>query len=119
MHSQVAVYLFIRNMSENFAHNMGSLHLICLVNENDLKKKETDYTNILEMIVRDIKILETFGVDLDYNTNLKGKIDDENFLIVRENVVFLYRLSLQSQVRSLMSLSIIWVATLHMVWPKV
>lgn len=84
-----------------------------------MKKKETDYTNILEMIVRDIKILETFGVDLDYNTNLKGKIDDENFLIVRENVVFLYRLSLQSQVRSLMSLSIIWVTTLHMVWPKV
>lgn len=75
MHSQCAVYLSIRNMPNQFAHSMNNIHLICLVNENDLKKKETDYTNIMEMIVRDIKILESSGIDLDCGTNLKGKID--------------------------------------------
>lgn len=73
MHSQVAMYLSIRNMPEQFAHSMNNIHLICLVNENDLKKRETDYTNILEMMVRDIKQLETTGIYLDCGTNLKGK----------------------------------------------
>lgn len=75
MHSQLAVYLSIINMPKRFAHSMNNIHLICLVNENDLKKKETDYTNILELIARDIKILETNGIDLDIGINLKGKIN--------------------------------------------
>lgn len=51
LHSQVAIYMTIRNMPPQYAYNMGNIHLICLVNENDLKKAETNYTNILELIV--------------------------------------------------------------------
>lgn len=74
MHSQVAVYLSIINMPAQFTHSMNNIHLVCLVNENDLKKKETGYTHILEIIVRDLKILESIGIDLDDGTNLRGKI---------------------------------------------
>lgn len=82
MHSQVAVYLSIINMPKRFAYSMNNIHLICLVNENDLKKKETDYTNILELVTRDIKILESSGIDLDCGINLKGKIikKKQNFI---------------------------------------
>lgn len=61
---------------------MNNIHLICLVNENDLKKKETDYTNILELIVRDLKVLESNGIDLDCGINLKGKIDFKKLKII-------------------------------------
>lgn len=90
MHSQVAVYLMVRNMPVRFAHNMSNVHLICLVNENDLKKKETDYTNILEIIVRDIKILETSGIDLDCNTNLKGKISEILSLVLENTILLIF-----------------------------
>lgn len=73
LHSQVAVYMTIRNMPPRFAYNMSNIFLVCLVNENDLKKTETDYTNLLEQIVKDIKILETSGINLGKRLNLKGK----------------------------------------------
>lgn len=72
LHSQVAVYMTIRNMPFRFAYNMDNIFTICLVNENDLKKAETDYTNILEQIVKDVHVLETTGIDLASGINLKG-----------------------------------------------
>lgn len=73
LHSQVAVYMTIQNMPPRFAYNMSSIFLVCLVNENDLKKNETNYTNLLEPIVKDIQYLETAGINLKNGTNLKGK----------------------------------------------
>lgn len=74
LHSQVAVYMVVRNMPPRFAYNMNNIFLVCLVNENDLKKAETDYTNILEQIVKDVRILESAGIDLGNGVNLKGKM---------------------------------------------
>lgn len=51
---------------------MNNIFLVCLVNENDLKKAETDYTNILEQIVKDVHVLETAGINLACGINLKG-----------------------------------------------
>lgn len=73
LHSQVAVYMSIRNMPPQFAYSMNNIFLICLVNENDLKKAETNYTNLLEQLVREIKILETIGIDIGNGINLKGR----------------------------------------------
>lgn len=78
LHSQTAVYLSILNMPKRFSHSMSNIHLICLVNENDLKKKETNYNNIWELVVRDLKILEWNGIDLDCGINLKGKLISKN-----------------------------------------
>lgn len=52
---------------------MNNIFLVCLVNENDLKKAETNYTNILEQIVKEIKILESVGIDIGDGINLKGE----------------------------------------------
>lgn len=72
LHSQVAVYMSIRNMPPEFAHSMNNIFLICLVNENDLKKAETNYTNLLEQIVREIRILETSGIEIGNGDILRG-----------------------------------------------
>lgn len=61
-------------MPPQFAYDMNNIHLISVVNENDLKKNETDYTNLLEQLVMDIRILETTGIDFDDGTNVKGTL---------------------------------------------
>lgn len=83
LHSQVAVYMTIRNMPPQFAHSMNNIFLICLVNENDLKKAETNYTNILEQIVKEIRILETIGIDIGNDVFLRG-----DFFLTRLFVYF-------------------------------
>lgn len=72
MHAQIGVYFTIRNMPARFAYNQNNIHLIALINASDVKKKETDYTNILEKIVEDIDVLETDGISLDSGMILKG-----------------------------------------------
>lgn len=65
LYSHVAVYMTIRNMPTRFSYNMDNIFLVCLVNENDLKKKETNYFNLFEPIVKDVKVLEETGVKLE------------------------------------------------------
>lgn len=72
LHSQVGLYMSIRNMPPEFAYCMNNIFVICVVNENDLKKAETDYTNLLEQLVSEVNVLETSGVDIGNGINLKG-----------------------------------------------
>lgn len=71
-HSQVSVYFFIRNMPPELAFDMNNIHLLAIINASDLKKYETDYTNVLEIIQKEINVLETEGIDLECGINLKG-----------------------------------------------
>lgn len=72
LYSQVALYMVIRNMPTQFSYNMDNIFLVCLVNENDLKKKETNYFNLFEPIVADLKLLRETGVKLESGMILKG-----------------------------------------------
>lgn len=74
IHSQVAIYMNIRNMPQRFAYNLNNIHLVCLINENDLKKAQTSYNDVWKLIVSEIKILETTGINLESGENLKGTI---------------------------------------------
>lgn len=71
-YNQLGVYFTIRNLPPQFAYCLSNIHTVALVNESDLKKSETDYTNIFEVIVRDVQVLETTGIDINPNLNLKG-----------------------------------------------
>lgn len=59
-------------MPTRFSYNMDNIFLICLVNENDFKKKETNYFNLFEPIVGDLKVLAEIGVKLENGMILKG-----------------------------------------------
>lgn len=39
---------------------------------NDVKTNETDYNNLWDVVVRDLINLETDGIQLDDDTNIKG-----------------------------------------------
>lgn len=72
LYSHVAVYMTIRNMPTQLSYNLNNIFLVCLVNENDLKKKETNYFNLFEPIVDDLKLLSETGVKLENGITLKG-----------------------------------------------
>lgn len=74
IHSQVAIYMAIRNMPHRYAFNLNNIFLVCLVNENDLKKAEAGYNDVLQRIVADIQTLESSGINLNSGHNLKGTI---------------------------------------------
>lgn len=54
--------------------NLKNIYLICLCNGNDLKTKHTDFNNLWQIIVKEIKYLEEFGIDVNDNLNVKGSL---------------------------------------------
>lgn len=68
------MYMAIRNMPHRYAFNLSNIFLVCLVNENDLKRTEAGYNDVLRRIVSDIKVLESSGINLKSGQNLKGTI---------------------------------------------
>lgn len=74
IHSQVAIYMAIRNMPHQHAYNLDNIFLVCLVNDNDLKKTEASYNDVLQRIVSDVRVLESSGICLKNGKNLKGTI---------------------------------------------
>lgn len=74
LHTQDAVYFAIRNVPQKFAYNLDNIHLVALCNSNDIKTKHTDYNDIWEFIVKDVKAIESEGIKIDDNTYVKGNI---------------------------------------------
>jgi hypothetical protein len=72
IHAQIGFYFTILNLQHKHAYNLNNVHLVALINANDLKKKETDYNSVWDIIVKDLSILETIGIDVNENTNIKG-----------------------------------------------
>lgn len=72
IHSQVAVFFAIRNIPPSLAYNLSNIHLVALINANDLKKMEVNYSTLWNEIVKDISHLETVGINLPDGSNIKG-----------------------------------------------
>lgn len=71
-HSQIAVYLAVRNMPLDLSYNMDNIFLVALCNSAYLKPEEVDYNNLWQTIVDDCRILEDIGIYLDDGRKLKG-----------------------------------------------
>lgn len=71
-HAVLGVYFTIKNMPIRFAYQLDNIHVLTVVRESDLKKEETGYSNILEIITDEVKILETEGIKVKHNLVLKG-----------------------------------------------
>lgn len=71
-HSQIAVYLAIRNMPPELSYNMENIFLVALCNSAHMKSDEVDYNNIWQSIVDDIRLLEDIGIYLNDGRTLKG-----------------------------------------------
>lgn len=70
----VGFYFAIRNMPPELAYHLENIHLLAMVNDYDLKKNETNYSNVLEVIAREVQNLETIGIDIGRSSYLRGII---------------------------------------------
>lgn len=74
LHKLCAVYMQVLNMPQKFLLKQKNTYLIALCCTSDLKLEFTSLSNIIELIVRDIKILEKEGIDVGDDNYLKGTI---------------------------------------------
>lgn len=74
MHKLTAVYMVIKNLPPKYLSRLRNIFLIALCNVDDLKSKTTDFNNILELVVSEVKYLEETGITLDDGQQLRGTI---------------------------------------------
>lgn len=72
-HKINGVYLTIQNIPPKLASKLNNIFLVALCNSDDLKTRRTDFNNIWQYIVDEIKILETEGITVG-ERNLKGTL---------------------------------------------
>lgn len=73
-HKICAIYFSIQNLPQRFKSKVNNIYLISLCNSDDVKMKHTDFNNLWQSIVNEVKYLEKIGIDIDENINLKGTI---------------------------------------------
>jgi len=67
IHKVGALYFVLRNLPPKFNSRLMNIHLIALFHAQDVKKYGFD--PILEPLIRDIKILESDGIELPVSTS--------------------------------------------------
>lgn len=72
-HSQIGVYLAIRNMPPELSYDPNNIFLVALCNSSHLKSDDVDYNNLWQIIVDEIRLLEDIGIYLDDGRILRGK----------------------------------------------
>lgn len=78
-HKICAIYFTIRNLPRKYLSKLNNIYLICLCNTDDIKTKRTDYNNIWRQVFQDIKYLETVGININDQLNIKGTITTVSF----------------------------------------
>lgn len=74
IHKMCPIYFTIKNMPTKYLSKLTNIYLISLCRSDDVKTKETDFNDLWEHIALEIKEIETNGVDIDMETNLKGTV---------------------------------------------
>lgn len=77
LHKCCAIYLVFPNMPRT--SNLKNIYLVCLCNGNDLKTKQTDFNDLWKVIVKEIKYLEEFGINVNDNLNVKCTLVNVSF----------------------------------------
>lgn len=68
------VYFTIRNLPQKYLSKLDNIFLVCICFTDDLKSQETDFNDIWRVLVRDIHYLETFGIQVTDDINIKGTV---------------------------------------------
>ncbi|XP_055308672.1 uncharacterized protein LOC129572687 [Sitodiplosis mosellana] len=73
-HKVCAFYLQIDNLPPKYLSKVNSIYLVALCDSSDSKGEYTNADNVVETIVKDIKELETKGIETNSGLNLKGTL---------------------------------------------
>lgn len=74
IHKVCGVYFTIRNWPNN--SRLNHVYPIALCNTDDLKSESTDFNNIWRLVVDEIKVLESVGINISKTLNLRGSISN-------------------------------------------
>lgn len=74
LYKTCAVYFQVKNLPSKYLSKLSSIYLVALCNPDDLKQEYTNFNNILDLILKEVKILESDGIVLKENIKLKGTI---------------------------------------------
>lgn len=89
VHKTCAFYFQIRNLPVNLLSKLNHIYLVALCNTNDLKTEYTSMKNILEVILNEVKTLETVGISAN-GISVKGTLVNVSFDNLGGNVCFGY-----------------------------
>lgn len=64
IHKKCAFYMIIRNMPRKFQSKLSNIFLVALADSNNFKSESASINSILEVIVEDLKMLETVGIEV-------------------------------------------------------
>lgn len=87
VHKQCAFYFQIRNMPKMLLSRLDNIHLVALCDSRNLKNDYVNLDNILEQIVKEIKILETVGIEVN-GKQIKGALVNVSFDNLGGNACF-------------------------------
>lgn len=73
-HKMCGIYFQIRNIPEFCRSKLSSIFLVALVKTEDVKNNEKLYDCVFKRIVDDLKFLETDGIQISSDINLKGAL---------------------------------------------
>lgn len=79
MHKIIAIYMQVRNLPTRFLSMLNNIYLVALCEVENFKNEYAGIEYVLEHIVCDIKKLETIGIQLSPDMNLKGTLVNFTF----------------------------------------
>lgn len=88
VHKVTAFYFQIINLPSNLNSKIDSIHLVALSDASDSKNELADANTLLEIIVADLKIIETRGIVTSRKNVLKGALACVSFDILGGNLLF-------------------------------
>lgn len=74
LYKTCAVYFQVKNLPSEYLSKLSSIYLVSLCNPDDLKQEYTNFNNILDLLVKELKVLETNGIVLSDKITLNGTI---------------------------------------------
>lgn len=72
VHKKCAFYMIIRNMPRKTQSKLSNIFLVALADSKDFKQESTNFNSILEVILEDLKVLETYGIKVLCNVVKAG-----------------------------------------------
>lgn len=73
-HNVTAVYFRIRNLPAKFNSRLDNIHLVALCKVQDLKQCDESFDNIAKEIVSEISKMQTDGIKVDDDLEMKGTL---------------------------------------------
>lgn len=87
-HKKCAFYMTIRNMPKKLQSKLSNIFLIALADTIDLKNESASFNNIIEVILEDLKMLETIGIKVAGGETIKACLINMCFDNLGANVCY-------------------------------